>query len=69
MQIKCLTTFLDGRDRFEQGDTRAVSDEQADRFIAAGWASSLDGQAVQPAAGATDLVIHKARQGTKAKHG
>lgn len=69
MQIQCLTTFLDGRDRFEQGDVRTVSDEQAARFVAAGWASTLDGKAGAAATGATDLVIHNARQGTKDSNG
>ncbi len=69
MQIKCLTTFLDGRDRFKQGDVRTVSDEQAARFLAAGWASTLDGQAAAAATGAADLVIDNARQGTKDSNG
>lgn len=39
MRIKCLTTFLEGRDRFEAGDVRTVPDADAARFIAAGWAA------------------------------
>lgn len=38
--IVCTTTFLDGRDRFEQGETRVVDDDRAERFIAAGWAAA-----------------------------
>lgn len=51
MRIQCLTTFLDGRDRFEQGDVRTVGDEAGARFVAAGWAVA-EGDVPQPAAAA-----------------
>lgn len=38
MQIECLTTFLDGRERFEKGDVRTVDDERGAYFIEQGWA-------------------------------
>lgn len=43
MKIKVTTTFLDGRDRFEAGDVRTVPNEDADRFINAGWAEPAEG--------------------------
>lgn len=49
MRIKCLTTFLEGRDRFEAGDVRTVPDADAARFIAAGWAAAAD-DAMHPGA-------------------
>lgn len=42
MKIEIMTTFLDGRDRFESGDVRTVSDEDGERFVAAGWAAPID---------------------------
>lgn len=38
MRILVLTTFLDGRDRFVEGDTRTVDDADGQRFIDNGWA-------------------------------
>lgn len=38
MRIHCITTFLDGPDRFEAGDSRTVDAVRAQRFIAQGWA-------------------------------
>lgn len=43
MKINCLTTFLDGRDRFEKDDQRTVSDERGAYFIANGWAAEVGG--------------------------
>jgi hypothetical protein len=43
MKIKCLTTFLDGKDRFEADDIRTVDDERGARFCANGWAEDLSG--------------------------
>lgn len=63
MKIHCLTTFLDGPDRFEAGDVRTVDDERAARFIDAGWAHA-DGAEPQPAAeGAVTLNIANAKHG------
>lgn len=38
MRITPLQTFLDGRDRYEKGDSRTVSDADGKRFIKNGWA-------------------------------
>ena len=74
MRIHILTTFLDGRDRFEAGDKRTVPDADAQRFIAAGWARPADGdQAAAPAAApggaAVDLTIHSSTIGTGDSNG
>lgn len=53
MKILCLTTFLDGRDRFEKEDTRTVSAEDGVRFIGHGWAVEADADAAAPVAAAT----------------
>lgn len=52
MRILCLTTFLDGVDRFEQGDSRTVDDARGARFVAAGWASDTSAATSAPVAGA-----------------
>jgi hypothetical protein len=70
MKIHCTTTFLDGRDRFEAGETRVVDAERAKRFIAAGWASAEGEPATDlPELPATDLTIHSTRQEQEARHG
>jgi hypothetical protein len=43
MRIEALTTFLDGRERFEKGDIRTVQDSDGTRFVTAGWAKDLGG--------------------------
>lgn len=48
MRIKVLTTFLDGKDRFEKDDERTVENERGARFVAAGWAKSLSGDMPVP---------------------
>lgn len=67
MKIKCLTTFLDGADRFEQDDTRTVADERGAYFVEQGWAEDLnpDAQAAaQPSApGSVDLSINSSTVG------
>jgi len=59
MKIECLTTFLDGADRFEIGDLRTVEDARGARLCANGWARDLSGStATGAASGDADLVIH-----------
>jgi len=41
MKIECLTTFLDGKDRYEIGDVRTVEDEKGAQFVANGWAKDV----------------------------
>lgn len=43
MRITPLQTFLDGRDRYEAGDSRTVSDADGERFIKNGWAVPTGG--------------------------
>ena len=44
MKIEVITTFLDGAERFENGDQRTVDDERGARFVSLGWASDLSGR-------------------------
>ena len=69
MRIHCLTTFLDGTDRFEKDDHRTVDDERGARFVANGWAVAEGGEAVAPASGDTSLDIQNVTQGQEAAHG
>jgi len=66
MKIEALTTFLDGRDRYEAGDIRTVSDEDGARFCAAGWAKDITGAAAtgEATAGTVDLAIRNSTLGT-----
>ncbi len=56
MKIKALTTFLDGRDRFEKGDIRTVDDEAGARFVANGWVANMG-------CNSTDLDIQNGQLG------
>lgn len=69
MRIHCLTTFLDGSDRFEKDDTRTVDDERGARFVANGWAKTEDGAAVTPADGDTALSIDNSNTALEDNHG
>ena len=71
MRIEITTTFLDGTDRFEKGDTRTVSDEQGERFVANGWASAAGAQAAPAPApeGEVSLSIHNSTVGTGDSNG
>jgi len=71
MRIKVLTTFLDGRDRFEKDDHRVVqptdtetAEERAMRFISNGWVSA-EGVTLQAdsATDSVDLDIHNSALG------
>ena len=70
MRIHCTTTFLHGRDRFEAGDVRTVSDADARYFIDNGWAAELG---AEPAAAAPPHPVSPHIQSTtpaqEAKHG
>lgn len=59
MKIKCLTTFLDGKDKYHKDDVRTVSDDDGSRFVANGWAEDVDGRVATGAAqdGATNLAV------------
>ena len=59
MKIEALTTFIDGADRFEQGDVRTVSDERGAYFVGNGWAKDMSGEvATGEAGGNADLAIN-----------
>ena len=71
MKIKCLTTFLDGSDRFEKDDERTVPDEDGAYFVANGWAEDTAGRVatVNPASGVTDMAINNSTIGLGDNHG
>lgn len=71
MKINALTTFLDGRDRYEKDDERTVSDEDGARFVAAGWAEDLSGTVATgvAAVGATNLQVDNLTHKTEARNG
>lgn len=60
MKIECLTTFLDGKDRYESGDVRTVEDEKGAQFVANGWAKDVAGRVATGGAspGTTDLAVN-----------
>ncbi len=55
MRIECLTTFLDGRERFEKGDIFTIDDDAAARFIKNGWAREA-GKTTDPAPATAEPV-------------
>lgn len=69
MRIEALTTFLDGKDRFEIGDIRTVEDERGAMFVANGWAKDLAGGVAtgEPVASAVSLDIHSSTLGHSSK--
>lgn len=70
MKITCLTTFLDGRDRFEKDDVRTVDDERGAYFVSNGWAAEVGAEGVAaPAAGPVSLDIHDSSIGLEDSHG
>ncbi|MDP1686874.1 hypothetical protein [Hydrogenophaga sp.] len=70
MKITCLTTFLDGTDRFEKGDTRTVSHERGAYFLANGWAADAGTEpAAAPADGDVTINVKNASMGQGAVHG
>lgn len=44
MKIKMLETVLSHGERFEEGETRSVSQETGAHFCDMGWAEDIDGQ-------------------------
>jgi len=59
MKIECLMTFLDGKDRFEEGDVRTVEDEKGAQFVANGWAKDVAGRVAtgNATSGETNLAV------------
>lgn len=70
MKIICDTTFLDGKDRFENGDQRTVDDVRGAYFIANGWAHQV-GSEPAPAtpSGDVTLNVQSAVIGTEVRNG
>ena len=70
MKIICDTTFLDGTDRFENGDQRTVDDVRGAYFIANGWAHQV-GSELAPAtpSGDVTLDVQSAVIGTEVRNG
>lgn len=73
IKIECKAPFLHGRERFEQGDVRSVSEEDGAYFIAQGWAAEPGTELPIPLPLATDgdasLVIDNVTQGQEASNG
>ncbi|MCC7066307.1 MAG: hypothetical protein IT456_26165, partial [Planctomycetes bacterium] len=69
MKIICDTTFLDGKDRFENGDQRTVDDVRGAYFIANGWAHEVGGEPAAPAVGDVTLDVHKSVLGQEVRNG
>jgi len=70
MKIEALSTFLDGRERFEQGDIRTVDDAKGAYFVANGWAKDITSDAaVTPFVGDTDLAIQNVNLATGVTNG
>lgn len=49
MRIECLTTFLDGRERFEAGDIFTIDDAHGAYFVKNGWAKEVGAPDAQAA--------------------
>ena len=69
MRIECLTTFLDGAERFEKGDMRTVDDDRAQRFIAHGWAVVPGEEPVKQTQGNAALSVKDSAIGTGDSNG
>jgi hypothetical protein len=69
MRIEVVTTFLDGRDRYEAGDVRSVSEEDGARFIANGWAKRPGEPDPQAKAGVVSLAVQNSLIGVGDSNG
>ena len=71
MKIHCLTTFLEGADRFEAGDVRTVPDDVGARLVANGWADDVSGEVATGAAavGEATLDIQNVTTSQEVRHG
>lgn len=70
MKIEALSTFLDGRERFEKGDIRTVDDVKGAYFIDNGWAKDITSDAAAaPFVGVTDLAIQNVNLATGVTNG
>lgn len=72
MRIECITSFLDGRERFEKGDIFTVDDTKAAYFVQQKWAKEVGAPTPTPtpdAVGPADLTIHNSKLGLGDNHG
>ena len=70
MKIEVLKLFLHGRDRFEAGDIRTVSDEDGAYFVKNGWAKPAGTPTpASPSPAAVKLDIKSATHAQEARHG
>ena len=69
MKIICDTTFLDGADRFEAGDTRTVADTRGAYFVANGWAHEAGADPVALASADVTLTVQNATLGQEVTNG
>lgn len=69
MKIICDTTFLDDRDRFEQGDIRTVDAAKGAYFISNKWAHEVGSEAAAPAAGEVTLDVQNSKLAQEARNG
>lgn len=66
MKIQALETFLDGHDRFVEGDIRTVLDEDGRYYCSLGWAQDVDGKVAtgeRPTGNEVRLDIRGAKSG------
>lgn len=65
MRIHCLTTFLDGRERYEKDDIFTVDDTKGAYFVQNKWAKEVGTQtpAAQDQPTVTELAIDNAVMG------
>ncbi len=69
MKITCLTTFLDGSDRFEKDDVRTVDDTRGAYFVAQGWATADGVEVAETTLEVIDLTVQDGVMGQEANHG
>lgn len=70
MRIECITSFLDGRERYEKGDIFTVDDVRASYFVKQKWVKKVGDQTpTSVLGGETDLTIQNSKIGTGDNHG
>jgi len=70
MKIICDTTFLDGKDRFENGDQRTVDDALGAYFVDNKWAHTVGSETdSSPTEANVTLDVQSAVIGTEVRNG
>jgi len=67
-RIQILITFRDGYDTYHAGDARTVSDADAERFIAAGWAADGNPAPEVATPASVDLAVADLTHATGVDH-